>query len=174
MQTLIQKYSIMESNKENILIPIDFTEKSNIAIEQSVILAKLIHADITLLHILQDRNMNLFNSFFSNEVDFENMKLNYEEKCRQLLLKIAEDISQKHKIKVLTMVAKGKVYEKILEISEQISAKFIVVANNGEQLDSENTNLGANTSKIIRGAQTPVITVNKKSFQKLENITILK
>ncbi|MEI8203424.1 MAG: universal stress protein [Bacteroidota bacterium] len=162
----------MESNKENILVPIDFTEKSTISIDQAVVLAKLIRAEITLLHIMQERNIKFLNSLFSEESEFEKMKLNYEDKCHKMMLKLAEEIQQKHHIKVFTMLAKGKVYEKVLEVSEQIFAKFIVVANNGEELDSENTNLGANTSKIIRGAQTPVITVNNKIFEKIENIVL--
>ncbi len=162
----------MENNKENILIPLDFTEKSQNVIDQAIILAKLVHAEITLLHIIQERNFNLFNTLFNNESDFEKMKANYEEKCRDLLQEKADYIQKTHHIHVQTMLAKGKIYEKVLEISEQISAKFIIVGNNSVETEPDSTQLGANTSKIIRGSQVPVITVNNEIFSKLENIVL--
>ena len=55
----------MERHINNILVPIDFSEKSISALEQSFILAKLIDLEISLLHVIQDSGLNFFSSLFS-------------------------------------------------------------------------------------------------------------
>ena len=54
---------IQASNK--ILVPIDFSEQSLIALEQSYNLAREYHAEITLLNVIEEGGM--LAKFFSNQ-----------------------------------------------------------------------------------------------------------
>lgn len=59
------------------------------------------------------------------------------------------------------MVAKGKIYSKIVEIADMIEAKFIIMGKASTYNDDEST-IGANASRVIRHAKCPVITISSE------------
>ncbi len=159
----------MKEFKNNILVPTDFSEKSIIALEQSFTLAKALNLEVILLNIRQDTKTTFFFSIFSDEEKLK-LKKEYEDNCRNKLQEISEKASKKYKIKVNTMLAKGKVYEKILEIADQINAKYIVMAANGNPVKDKSRSLGSNISKVIVRSKCPVIVSNAnlhKNFSKI-------
>src|SRR5687767_3827806 len=97
-----------------ILIPIDFSEQSLIALEQSHNLAKSLNANITLVYVIEDGH-GLF-KFFSSQQNDE-IKRTMEDK----LNKLASEYEKQHDISVNTLVARGIVYEKVAEIAEMIN-----------------------------------------------------
>ena len=44
----------MSENANKILVPVDFEEQSMIALEQGAHVAKLIHADLVLLYVIEE------------------------------------------------------------------------------------------------------------------------
>ena len=70
------------------------------------------------------------------------------------------------------MVSKGKIYAKINEVSEMISADLIVMGTNGSQGKSS-TIIGSNAEKVVRLSKCPVITIKGKSHRDgCENIIL--
>lgn len=158
----------MERHINNILVPIDFSDKSNSALEQSFILAKLIDLEITLLHVIQDSGLNFFSSLFSEDQNKKH-KEEYEAKQRIKLQQIADEKSKKSGIIIHTMLAKGRTYSKILEIAETIDAKYIVMANSSTEVNHEKMILGTNSSRVVREAKCPVLTVNCVDGSRVRN-----
>ncbi|OFX76276.1 MAG: hypothetical protein A2X12_07825 [Bacteroidetes bacterium GWE2_29_8] len=140
--------------KQQILIPIEFTEKSHKAIEQSYNLAKLTGCEITLLHVIQTNNS--FFDFISKE---ESVKLakEMEVNIHHKLALLAEMIEDRAGVKVNTIIEKGKIYEKILEISEKINVRYILMAKKGSNVS--NRFISTKTMMVIREAKVPVLTV---------------
>lgn len=95
-------------SQNNILVPIDFSEESHIALGQSYNLARYTGSTITLLHI-----------YNSSEKDAQNR-----------LDKLAEEILTKSGLKAKTMIVKGKLHEQIIKVAEEINAIVIIMGFN--------------------------------------------
>lgn len=141
---------------KQILIPIDFERQSLLAVEQSYNLARLIHAEITLLYVHEQSG--IFSGFFSSEM---NKDILY--KIEERLQELAAKVSLQTGLKVKTMMETGRIYSRILEISKDIKADFIFMGTHSEEAgEQESARIGANSSRVIRSAKCPVITINGK------------
>jgi nucleotide-binding universal stress UspA family protein len=147
----------MSSNPNSLLIPLDFNEQSMIALEQSYNMAKLLGYEIVLLYVLEDSD--LFNGFLSSEQNQDViMRIN------QKLEETAAEVSRKAGVKVSPILSRGKVASTILKTAEDYNARFILMGTNdsSERLRLDRNQIGANTSRVIRQAKIPVISVNGK------------
>jgi nucleotide-binding universal stress UspA family protein len=137
-----------------ILIPVDFEKQSLLAIEQSFSLAQTILAEITLLYVHEPSG--IFSSIFSDDQKSEFL-IGIDER----LAEIAGKASASSGITVHYRIEKGKIYSKIIEVSNEINAQFIMMGTNSSDQEKEQVKrIGANTSRVVRGAKCPVITVN--------------
>lgn len=143
-----------KNDKEEILVPIDFTEQSLIALGQSYNLAKEYNAELVLLHVIDDSH--LMPSFVTSKQQTE-MKKNIQKKLDAL----AADIEKKRDVKVDTMIAKGKPYEKIIEVANMLGAIMIIMGHNSRKKLSVRF-IGSNALRVVREADCPVITIKGK------------
>jgi nucleotide-binding universal stress UspA family protein len=149
---------IQSTNK--ILVPIDFSSQSLIALEQSFNLAREYHAEITLLNVIEEGGM--LAKFFSKE-QHEDMKKKIQEQLDQLAI----DQEKKNKIKINTLIAKGTVYEKINEVAELINATMIIMGTNGGEGEGiKKRFIGSNALRVARESKIPVITIKGKHHRK--------
>ncbi|HEY4798117.1 MAG TPA: universal stress protein, partial [Bacteroidia bacterium] len=141
--------------KNEILVPIDFTEQSLIALGQSYNLAREYNAEILLLYVVEDEG-GVFSKLLTSK-HFNHMKKDIQEK----LDKLAADIEKKHKIKVDTLIAKGKAYEKIIEVADMTDAMMIIMGHNSRKKIHARF-IGSNALRVVREASCPVITIKGK------------
>jgi nucleotide-binding universal stress UspA family protein len=80
---------------------------------------------------------------------------------QESLNKLSADVEKKSKIKVNTLIARGSVYEKIVEIAELLNATFIIMGCNGGT-GIKKKFIGANSLRVVREAKCPVITIKGK------------
>lgn len=154
---------IQSTNK--ILVPVDFSEQSLIALEQSYNLAKKYNAEITLLHVVEDGG--LIAKYFT-EKQHDDLKIQVQKQLDDL----AKNITKKCKLVVNTLIAKGRVYEKINEVSEIINATMIVMGTNGSDTFKKKF-IGSNALRVVREASIPVITIKgKKHRNGIESIVL--
>ena len=92
-------------SKNNILVPIDFSEQSLIALGQSYNLARYTGSTITLLYV--------------NDGSVKD--------AQSRLDKLAEGVLAKSGLHAITMVVKGSVYQAVVKTAETINAIFIVM-----------------------------------------------
>ena len=137
-----------------ILIPIDFEKQSLLALEQSFSLAQTILAEITLLYVHEPSG--IFSSIFSDDQKSE-MLIIIDERLAEL----AGKASISSGVNINYRLEKGKIYSKIIEVAKEINAQFIVMGTHSSNQDAEQEKrIGANTSRVLRSAKCPVITVN--------------
>ena len=147
-----------------ILVPIGFSEQSMIALGQAFNLAKIKNSDVVLLSVIEEQSM--IQSLFLDDNSDELKK-----KVKEKLELIAAEYSLKYGVDVDTMVAKGRVYEQVNEVSEMISADLIVMGTNG--VNSKSKFIGSNAEKVVRLSKCPVITIKGKSHRDgCENIIL--
>jgi nucleotide-binding universal stress UspA family protein len=147
-----------------ILVPIGFSEQSMIALGQAFNLAKIKNSDIVLLSVIEEQSM--MQSLFLDDKSYELKK-----KVKARLEEVGAEYSTKYGVDVDTMIAKGKVYEEINEVSEMISADLIVMGTNGAK--GKNKFIGSNAEKVVRLSKCPVITIKGKDHRDgCENIIL--
>src|ERR1035437_2819300 len=144
----------MNQHTNKILVPIDFSAQSIVALGQSFNIAREYNAEITLLYVIEDAGM--LAKLFSNE-QHENLRKNIQTQ----LDTIASEAQNKSKITVNTLIAKGRVYEKIAEVAELISATMIIMGTNGGD-GLKKRFIGSNALRVTRESKIPVITIKGK------------
>ena len=147
---------IQHTNK--ILVPTDFSEQCNIALEQSYNLAREYNAEITLLYVIEDSGM--LAKLFSKE-QHDDLRKNIQEQ----LDKLAANAENESKITVNTLIAKGVVYEKISEVAELIGATMIIMGTNGGE-GLKKRFIGSNALRVARESKIPLITIKGKQHRK--------
>lgn len=141
----------MISSVPQILIPIDFSEQSIIALDQSYNLAKFYKAELSLIYVIDDTNA-------TGESDEEEIRM------KAKLEDLAATVSKKHSINVNAILAKGPVSDKILEIAGNLKTKMIIMGTNGSKGHKEGI-VGSNSLKVVEKAKCPVVTIKGKSMR---------
>jgi nucleotide-binding universal stress UspA family protein len=145
----------MNSSVNQILIPIDFSDQAIIALDQSYNLAKFYNAELTLLYVIDEGNS--MNRLFHKPVDEDAVKKEIDEKLKEL----GATVTKKHGVKVNTVIAKGHIYDKILEVADMISAKMIIMGTNGT-VGLKKRFIGSNALRVVKEAKCPVVTIKGK------------
>ncbi len=148
----------------NMLVPIDFTEKSIFTFEQACNFAKLLNLEINLLHVRQDTKKTFFFSLFS-ESETEDMKKKYLTKLHSKLEELAKKAEKKYKIKINVLLAKGKVADKVNELSETVNTDFIFLEKS-TSVEGPSDYIGSDALRIIRETKYPVLILNGKDISK--------
>lgn len=143
--------------KNEIVVPIDFSEQSLIALGQSYNLAREYNAGIMLLYVMEDGGAI---SKFLSPKGLNDMKKDIQKR----LDKLAEETSHKSKIHVDTMIAKGKVYDKIIEVADMTDALMIIMGCNSRK-KLQKLFIGSNALRVVREANCPVITIKGKAHR---------
>ncbi len=155
----------MKEFYNSILVPTDFSEQSLIALEQSYNLAYLNNVNITLLHVIPETTSGAFIPFFS-KVQSNLMTKQYQDECMAKLNKIIEKAAKKTDVTIKPLLENGKVYEKIIEVTEKILPKYIVLGVNSLPPDSKKrAYLGSNTLHVLKEVKFPVITIRGNDFR---------
>ena len=151
----------MNSTTYSILVPIGFSDQSMIALEQAERLAVLNNGEITLLSVIETSGM-LSRLFGEDEERFADLKIALQERLDKLALEVSNRIG----LKVNAMASKGKVSQKIIEVSELISAKLIVMGTNGAPSEFSKKVIGSNAFRVVTHSSCPVITIKGKDHFK--------
>ena len=149
-----------------ILIPIGFSDQSMIALGQAFNLAKIKQSEIILLSVIE--NQKKIESLFLDDKTHE-----LQQKVNDKLVEVGKKYATEYDIHVETMVAKGRVYEKIIEVAEMVNADLIVMGTNGTPKGVMKKVIGSNAERVVRLAHCPVITIKGKDHKNgCENIIL--
>ncbi|WP_299224609.1 universal stress protein [uncultured Psychroserpens sp.] len=141
---------------DKIIVPIDFSEHSEYALQTAAMLAKKNNAEILALHMLEMANNILTDS--DNE----------QQAKAVFFLKLAEQkfedfLSRDYLkgVKIIPIVKHFKVFSEVSEVAEDHSADLIVMGSHGSSGLSE-IFVGSNTEKVVRHSNIPVLVVKQK------------
>ena len=137
-----------------ILVPVGFSEQSMVALGQALNLAKIKNSDVVLLSVIKEQS--IIQGLFADDKSDE-----LKAKVKEKLSAIAIEKSNEYGVNIDVMLAKGKIYEQINEVSEMISADLIIMGTNGFQGRSSKV-IGSNAEKVVRLSKCPVITIKGK------------
>ena len=150
----------MGSQKNHILVPVDFSEQSIIALTQSYNLARLTKAEITLIYVIDDDENNPLSFFLKSK---KQNKKALEKSIMEKLIEVAANTHQKSGVKTNTMISYGKIYDEINAAAKKLKCSFIIMGTNGST--GIKRFIGSNALRVIRDAPCPVITIKGKKHR---------
>lgn len=131
---------------QRILIPVDLSENSLLALDHAGFMAKLFKADIALLHVTEPKG------FFSNHT----ASVTTEIATRLENLATQVKLSTGGKVEVLTK--NGKISRTIVEAAAECKADVVVMGTHGIS-GFEELFIGSNAYRVVTEAPCPIITV---------------
>jgi nucleotide-binding universal stress UspA family protein len=154
----------MLTNK--ILVPVGFSEQSLAALKQACLIAKIKKSEVIILSVIEEQS-KISSLLIDNP--FEEIR----SKVKDKLDEISEVHSSKFSVKVDSMVASGKIYEQIVEVSSMINANLIVMGTNGSPKGVIKKFIGSNAERVVRLSNIPVITIKENtSTENFDNIIL--
>ena len=150
---------------KKIIVPVDFSEHSNYALQAAAILAEKYDAEIIALHMLEisETILTKGESALQNETVFF-IKL-AEKKFNEFLEQDYLD-----KVKVTPIVKHFKVFSEVNDVAKEHNADLIVMGSHGSSGLKE-IFVGSNTEKVVRHADIPVLVVkNQPTTLSFDNI----
>lgn len=147
--------------QNHIVVPVDFSEQSIIALGQTYNLARITGADITLVHVIDSTLLSsVMNLFTSHETQESLLRTGIQTE----LDKLAKEAFTNSGISIKTRIEKGKIYEEIVKLAEELSAAFIIMGTSGETTIKKKF-IGSNAVRVINEAHCPVITIKGKEHR---------
>lgn len=137
---------------KTILVPTDFSEYSDVALEYAVDIAKQNNAKIYLLHVIGVIRQCAADYCFDDETMKE-----LEQKSIDASQEMIQKQMDKFKgIEIIPDIKKGTPYEEILEEQQGKKMDLIVIASHGRSGLLSHL-IGSVAEKVARGAKCPVL-----------------
>lgn len=142
----------MKTNLNDIiLIPTDFSEVCENAIEHGISVAKIMSYRVFLLHVI--------NKDTTKYLETENLS---RESISELLDKKVLQYEKEHGIKVEYLIRNGNLFDKIKSVTEKLGVKLIILGTHGKVGFQKIT--GSYVLKIVSTTNTPTVVVQKRSY----------
>ena len=136
-----------------ILVPIDLSDQSKIALKQAERIAVLTKGELVLLSCIENFRKKI--KFFDEDDEgYVNDKLELQFRLDLLVSEVASRTG----LKVNGMVTKWKTDKTIAEVADLVGAKLIVMGTNGGPLGFSKKN-GSKAIGVVSKSPCPVITI---------------
>ena len=148
-----------------ILVPVDFSDESNRALEYAFTLGSGLELDILVLHVVDSRALNVL-SYSYGDVDNDYLSSHSHEdmavEVKQVMAKeVEKGITYDHDLNVTTHVRFGAPYDQITKMAKEKSIDFIIMGATGHTA-LEEAFLGSVAEKVSRRAPCPVFIIRKR------------
>lgn len=151
----------MNQSQSKIVVPIDFSEQSIVALKQSYNIARFSNAELLLLNVIDEDFFKSLEQIFT-EASYEDP---VRDQIQIKLDKLANQVIEETGLKVNTTIRKGKIYEEIVHIAREVDAKFIIMGTYGA-MGLKKKFIGSNAARVIKEADCPVITIKGRSHHR--------
>lgn len=148
-----------------ILVPIDYSEQSVIALEQAVNLSKVFVSEIHVLNVISEE-------FSLSKLFDDKDQIEFENRAKAKLEAFIEEKSKQFGVNLLSIQVHGKVYEQVVNTADVLNAQFIVMGTSGSTTLKKKF-IGSNALRVVRESHKPVITIKGKHHRKgCQNIVL--
>lgn len=155
-------------NTSKILIPVDFSETSLLAIQHGAFVAQFTKGDVYLLHIVNSTYTR--QNLFLPVVDIDNLEL--ERKIETKLNELANDIRSQYGIQVECIIKTGIPSNEIIDTVNELNINLVVMGTHGYS-PLEELVIGSNALRVITKANCQVMTMSKEATKKGYNRIVI-
>ncbi len=138
----------MNRSKKTIVVPCDFTEISQYAIDLAVRLSRILNTDYTLVHVVDEGNI------FTSEAS----KMEEVEKATERLQELSDQTFEKYQERPKFIARLGHLYETINTISDELEARLVIMGIH--EFKGMQRFTGSRALKVMAGSKIPFIMVS--------------
>jgi nucleotide-binding universal stress UspA family protein len=142
---------------KKILVPVDFSEHSEYALEVAASLAKTFDAEIVVLHM-----MGLSESIVNENEAEEFAEVKYYMRLAKKRFDLFLNRPWLKGVKIQLMIQNYKIFSEINTISKEKDIDLIIMGSHGAGGISE-IFVGSNTEKVVRSSEVPVLVIKKRT-----------
>lgn len=148
-----------------ILVPVDYSEQSIIALEQAVSLSKVFDSEIHVLNVISEE-------FSLSKLFDDSDQLQFETRAKAKLEKFIAEKSAEYEVTLNPIQVHGKIYDQIVNSADVINAQFIVMGTAGSS-SLKKKFIGSNALRVVRESHKAVITIKGKHHRRgCQNIVL--
>lgn len=141
-----------------VLVPLDFSEQANIALEQAANLCRAFHSELHVLSVIED-DFSLRKLF--SDIDQAELVARLKDKLNGFV----KEKSAAYGVSITTHVEVGTIYEQIVKKADDLKATLIVMGTTGTTTLKKKF-IGSNALRVVRESRVPVITIKGKHHRK--------
>ncbi|MGZ4100088.1 MAG: universal stress protein, partial [Bacteroidia bacterium] len=156
-------------NSSKILIPVDFSETSQLAIRHGAFIAKLTKGDLYLLHVINAQYMA--QNMFVPLVKFT-AESNIENKAEEKLAQLVEEVKNEYNLKIEFIIKTGNPSTEIVSVAKEIEASLIVMGTHGYS-PMEELVIGSTALKVLTKSVCPTMAMSSEADHKGYNKILL-
>ncbi|MBA3682390.1 MAG: universal stress protein [Bacteroidetes bacterium] len=156
-------------NASKILIPVDFSDTSLLAIKHGAFTAQLTQGNMYLLHVINIQ-------FFSQDMFLPSVSVHsqtdFEKVAQEKLMQLGQEVQAEYGIKVECITKIGSPNKEITDIAKEVGATLIVMGTHGYSAIEELV-IGSTALKVITKAPCPTMAMNSEADHKGYNKILL-
>ncbi len=141
----------MEQKNNIVLVPTDFSEVADYAIEHAAGICKQLNYKLTLLHIINKDTKTLLKKEKQGVTNVQDE-----------LQKQAQELSAKHGIVVDFVAKEGSIFSTINLVAKEVGANLLTMGTHGKV--GVQRLIGSYALKVIESVDVPIIVVQNKAF----------
>jgi nucleotide-binding universal stress UspA family protein len=139
---------------KRILVPTDFSESAHHALRYAISLAQEFHAEIGLLHVVEDMAVGYASDLFP--VPMAEVFQEVSAYARKELAALAAEVRSRG-VEAREHVAQGKPSAEIVRIAREDAVDMIIMGTHGRGV-LDHALFGSTTERVVRKAPCPVLT----------------
>ena len=152
-----------KAGKQPILVPIDFSPSSEMALLQAAELAEALHAPVTVLHVVHDLTAT---PGYKELKGAKKQLRRMEDIASDMLQEFMQEIQKKYPgLEVLQHAEKllvvGIPVTRILEAAEKVNARMLVMGSQG-RTGLSHVLLGSKAEQVVHLARIPVLIIKDR------------
>ena len=147
-----------EFQPKKILIPIDFSETSKIALEHAAHICEKFGSSLHLLHVYTSINSSVLPNL--DAIGYDPNDKEIKTAIIEELNKIGSDFQEKHKVAYQIEVKEGRISREINNTAKEIKADLIVMGTHGAS-GFEEFFIGSNAYRTVTSSVVPVLTIQE-------------
>ena len=155
----------MSQKTKRVLVPVGFSEQSIRALDQALIVAKSINAEVVAISVIETNTF--WEKLFNRERDLDNAK----EETFKALIELTESREKSSGVRIEPLVARGHVDEEIARAVDMLSPEIIIMGTNGRPENFGKKILGSNAYRVVKKVKEPVIVM--KGERGFESVKII-
>jgi nucleotide-binding universal stress UspA family protein len=148
-------------NYSKVLIPVDFSETSLLAIKHGAYICQHTGAQLYLLHVVNAHYMS--QNMFLPVVNLDQNEI--ETKALEKLTQLGREISAEHKVKIQNIVRMGSPSTEVVKVAKELSASLVVMGTHGYSPIQE-IMIGSVALKVITRSPAPTMVMRMEAEHK--------
>jgi nucleotide-binding universal stress UspA family protein len=150
--------------RRRILVPVDFSTQSDLALEYARSMASSLDAMISCIYVIEEQG-KVTDKTTGNEIKHK-LRRDAENKLSERVNLI---LNNDKKVSFELIVTSGTAHQKVLEKSIDLNVLMIIIGRSNSSL-KRTKKIGSNARKIISRSLVPVIVVNKQTLGKHKHL----